>query len=73
MGRNIAGPARGCNGTALISSLRRLRSPAVQASAAHLPSGGRSRPPGSSVWMAKAVMNGRGNEVVDLVRTNLLR
>jgi pyruvate dehydrogenase (quinone) len=28
---------------------------------------------GFSLWVAKAVMNGRGNEVVDLARTNLLR
>ena len=28
---------------------------------------------GFSLWVAKAVMNGRGNEVVDLARTKLLR
>ncbi len=28
---------------------------------------------GFSLWLMKAVMNGRGNEVIDLARTNLLR
>jgi pyruvate dehydrogenase (quinone) len=28
---------------------------------------------GFSLWMAKAVLNGRGDEVVDLARSNLLR
>ena len=28
---------------------------------------------GFSLWVMKAVMNGRGNEVLDLARTNLLR
>ena len=28
---------------------------------------------GFNIWMAKAVLNGRGNEVIELVKTNLLR
>ena len=28
---------------------------------------------GFSLWAMKAVMNGRGDEVIDLARTNLLR
>jgi pyruvate dehydrogenase (quinone) len=28
---------------------------------------------GFSLWLMKAVMNGRGDEVIDLARTNLLR
>ena len=28
---------------------------------------------GFSLWVMKAVMNGRGDEVIDLARTNLLR
>jgi pyruvate dehydrogenase (quinone) len=26
-----------------------------------------------SLWLMKAVMSGRGNEIIDLARTNLLR
>ena len=28
---------------------------------------------GFNLWLMKAVLNGRGDEVVDLARTNLLR
>lgn len=28
---------------------------------------------GFSLWMAKAVLNGRGNEVIDLASSNILR
>lgn len=28
---------------------------------------------GFNIWMAKAILNGKGNEVVELIRTNLLR
>jgi pyruvate dehydrogenase (quinone) len=28
---------------------------------------------GFNLWMMKAVMNGKGNEVIDLIKTNLFR
>jgi pyruvate dehydrogenase (quinone) len=28
---------------------------------------------GFSLWMAKAVLNGRGDEIIDLAKTNLFR
>jgi pyruvate dehydrogenase (quinone) len=28
---------------------------------------------GFSLWMARAVLNGRGDEIIDLAKTNLLR
>jgi len=28
---------------------------------------------GFNLWMMRAVMNGRGDEVIDLAKTNLLR